>query len=95
MYKHATNKVFFSGFQSYWYEQEYGLKQDCVLPPLLFNIPMNELITELDQSDTGPTNQTLNSLLFADDVVLIADTESNLEKKTVAYHIQICREVES
>ena len=43
---------------------------------------MNELITELNQSGIGPTvsNQILNSLLFADDIVLIADTESNLEK---------------
>ena len=82
MYKHVTNKVIFGGFQSDWYEQEYGVKQGCVFSPTLFNILMNELISELKKSNIGPQliDQTLNSLLFADDIVLIADSESNLEK---------------
>ena len=82
MYKHVTNKVLFGGFQSDWYKQEYGVKQGCVLSPTLFNILMNELISELKKSNIGPQliDQTLNSLLFADDIVLMADSESNLEK---------------
>ena len=78
MYKHVTNKVLFGGFQSDWYEQEYEVKQGCVLSPTLFNILMNEMISKLKKSNIGPQliDKIFNSLLFADDMVLIADSES-------------------
>ena len=82
MYKHVTNKILFGCVESDWYEQEYGLKQGCVISPALFNVLMNELTSEFDKSGIGARliNDILNSLLFADDIVQIADTETNLEK---------------
>jgi len=52
--------------------------------PTLFNIHLDELITKWQEQDiTGiklSKNQQLSTLLFADDQVIIADTEDNLQK---------------
>ena len=56
----------------------------CPLSPTLFNIYLDDIITEWQKQDiTGiklSKNQQLSTLLFADDQVVIADTEDNLQK---------------
>jgi len=52
--------------------------------PTLFNIYLNEIITKWQNQDlTGiklSKNQQLSTLLFADDQIIIANTENNLQK---------------
>ena len=54
------------------------------LSPTLFNIYLDEIITKWQKQDiTGiklSKNQQLSMLLFADDQVITADTEDNLQK---------------
>jgi transcription initiation factor TFIIIB Brf1 subunit/transcription initiation factor TFIIB len=61
-----------------------GIRQGCQISPTLFNIYLDEIITKWQKEDiTGiklSTNQHLSTLLFADDQVIIADTEDNLQK---------------
>jgi hypothetical protein len=38
MYEKVENKVIFGDFESDWFDQEFGLKQECVLSPTLFSI---------------------------------------------------------
>jgi len=61
-----------------------GVRQDCPLSPTLFNIYLDDIITKWQKQDiTGiklSKNQQLSTLLFADDQVVIADTEDNLQK---------------
>jgi len=61
-----------------------GVCQGCPLSPTLFNIYLDEIMTKWQNEDiTGiklSKNQHLSSLLFADDQVIIADTEDNLQK---------------
>jgi len=61
-----------------------GVGQGCRLSPILFNIYLDEVITKRQKQDlTGiklSKNQQLLTLLFADDQVIIADTEDNLQK---------------
>ena len=57
-----------------------GLRQGCVLSPLLFIVYMN-WIEKQSQVDEGITIGTsrVNRLLFADDLALLATSEGNLQ----------------
>ena len=66
---------------SAWFNIDVGLRQGCVLSPLLFLIFINDLIKELKDSGIGVTvgKITLNNLVFADDIVLITNTGAKLQ----------------
>jgi len=61
-----------------------GERQGCPLSPTPFNIYLDEIITKWQKQDiTGiklSKNQQLSTLLLADDQVIIAETEDNLQK---------------
>ena len=61
-----------------------GVRQVCPLAPTLCNIYLDEIITKRQNQDISgiklSKNQQLLVLLFADDQVIIADTEDNLQK---------------
>ena len=59
-----------------------GVRQGCVLSPLLFNIFMAGLATKLSADDSGLKldNKKVNSLFWADDIVLLTETREDLER---------------
>jgi transcription initiation factor TFIIIB Brf1 subunit/transcription initiation factor TFIIB len=61
-----------------------GLRQGCPFSPTMFNIYLDEIINKLQKQDiTGikhSINQQMSTLLFADEKVIIVDTEDNLQK---------------
>jgi hypothetical protein len=77
LYKEVNNRVLFGNYESDWFSQDYGVKQGCVLSPTLFSILMNDLVSMLDKAGVGVqvSNQLINSLLFADDITWIANSE--------------------
>ena len=56
-----------------------GVRQGCSFSPTSFNIYLDEIITKWQNQDITGIKQ-LSTLLFADDQVIIADTEDNLQK---------------
>ena len=52
---------------------ESGVKQRCILSPLLFNMYVNDLVLQLQTLDRGDhvNDRTVSSLLYADDMVFI------------------------
>lgn len=58
-----------------------GLKQGCVVSPLLFNLYVNDLILNINQLKCGvPVNRKcISMMLFADDIVFLAPTARALQ----------------
>ena len=61
-----------------------GVRQGCILSPMLFNLYLNEVSFLLDRKDrdpiTLPNGTHLNCLLYADDLVLISHSAEGLQK---------------
>ena len=59
-----------------------GVKQGCNLSPTLYSVYINDLAEDIRNSGLGVhiDDFTLGILMYADDIVLIAETESDLHK---------------
>jgi len=83
---YTQNKIWvkFNNKLSKLAEINKGVGQGCPLSPALFNIYLDEIITKWQkQGITGiklSKNQQLSTLRFADDEVIIANMEGNLQK---------------
>jgi hypothetical protein len=62
----------------------HRVREGCPSSPTLFNIYLNEIIVKWNQIYTKgitlSTTTKINTLLFADDQVIIADSEDNLQR---------------
>ena len=62
-----------------------GVRQGCILSPMLFNLYLNEIPFLLDREGTDPivlpNGSLLNCLLYADDLVLIFHSAEGLQKQ--------------
>jgi len=65
-----------------WFQVEAGVRQGCILSPILFAIFIDGLVAAVKRVRVSSTMKSLklNILLFADDVVLLADSSQDLQK---------------
>ena len=58
-----------------------GLKQGCTLSTILFNLYVNDLVTSINNLNIGIDigREKVAVLLYADDLVLVAETEQELQ----------------
>ena len=65
-----------------WFRVSTGLRQGCLLSPLLFNVYINDLAMAIKEQcngiEVGDSKICLS--MYADDLVLLADTEKDLQK---------------
>ena len=74
---------------SKWFPVNLGLKEGCVLPPLLFNVYMDGEVRDVNVTVLGKWLKLLsnngsrfeiNRLLFGDDSALVAESEEKLSR---------------
>ena len=81
MYEKETSKLILNGMPHREWQVKRGVRQGAVSSPLLFNLIPEQLTRRLKRHGTGLKLQGLeriNCLLYADDLVLLADTRHNL-----------------
>ena len=71
-----------------WLDVNCGLRQWCILSPVLFNLYINDLALYMKSLDKGIKcdDDKVCILLYADDIVLLGDTEQDLQFVLNALH---------
>ena len=90
MYRTARSVVSYDGFTSSEFPCHKGVRQGCPLSPLLFSLFISDLEHELLANSSGKVRigeQEVRVIMFADDLVLLAETSAGLQQSLSAlYH---------
>ena len=88
MYTSVSSCVNVNGTLTEWFDIQTGVKQGCVLSPILFSMFINDLIEDINDTNCGIVidGKKIASLLYADDVAVIADSTTDLQLILDAIH---------
>ena len=66
-----------------WFQIVKGVRQDCILPPCLFNLNAEYVMrnAELEEAQAGikMARRNINNLRYADDTILMAESKEELK----------------
>ncbi|XP_072025104.1 uncharacterized protein [Amphiura filiformis] len=82
LYNNVQSKVKFGDIETDFFDVSDGVKQGCVLSPILFSIYINEFANILRENNIGVNVNKVNMgcLFWADDVVLLANDDFELQR---------------
>jgi sorting nexin-29 len=78
LYKDTNNVVWNGSEMSDKFETQSGVKQGCILSPLLFSLYLNDLV-EAIKGGVKIRESYINMLLYADDIVFFSETATGLQ----------------
>lgn len=79
LYRKTESCVWDGERVSEWFETNMGVKQGCLLSPLLFALFLNDLHDALD-GGVNIARWQIKILMYADDVVILSDTPQKLQQ---------------
>ncbi len=85
---HSTYSVTINELLTNWFQSQTGLKQGDTLSPTLFLIFINDIAREINDLKLGVKigNKKVSILLYANDIVLLSDTENGLQAMLNVVH---------
>ena len=80
-YQSTESCVLVGNQKTEWFSGDVGVRQGAVTSPLFFSIFVNDLVNEIRQVGGGIQicEKLISILLFADDIVLLADSKEELQ----------------
>ena len=85
LYGKATSAVLFNSSIGDWFRTKVGVRQGCLLPPTLFNIFLERIMTHALEDHEGTVRiggRPITNLRFANDISGLAGEEEKLEKNS-------------
>ena len=81
LYSSVSSCIRLNDLHTDWFEVNSGLRQGCILSPLIFNLYINDLAIYLKSFgiDVNCDDDNVCILMYADDIVLLAETERDLQ----------------
>ena len=82
LYRDTLTKYKLGDVESGWVRSSRGVRQGCILSPILFALFMEELTERVKESGLGVDvgGFKLPILLYADDVVLLAESNEDMQR---------------
>ena len=81
IYSEATCSINVNNILTEWFATESGVIQGDTLSPTLFNIFINDMVSDVNSLNLGIPldNECVSILLYADDIVVLSENEDNLQ----------------
>ena len=81
MYSNDTTRIKLGEYLTETIYPNQGVRQGCILSPLLFNIYLADLPRRLQLAQNGPKigDKLVNNIIWADDLVILSETEEGLK----------------
>ena len=95
MYVDTKARYVLGEIETEWVHSRRGVRQGCILSPLLFSVYTEELILRVKQTGVGMKvgNERLGILLYADDVIIMSEGARDLQcmlDEAYAYSQDFC-----
>ena len=85
LYCNSTSAVLINNIQGNTFKTTVGIRQGCLLSPVLFNVFLEEIMDDIQNNHTSSISNgglTISNLRFADDIDVIAGNTQELQALT-------------
>ena len=94
LYEGGRARVKVEGMESQWFGVHKGVRQGCTLSPWLFNVFIDNVVKEARREcirEVTLSTGTIGNLLFADDMVMMAETREALQHNVESMNAALTR----